>query len=307
MESNIENLEIALNKNQEYVYVNTDEVSDIANTSKKKTNKDIYDTDETKKEISALESDCNDSILTLNKDSDNDSTQLSINDSSVVNNEDNETNVTIENTLVNHKCKEPEQTNSSIDEYEELSLQDDIKSDNAVSSSSSENLDNTLSNINLNITNNNANYIINNNEEKKDISLKIDTESLQNSPDKAQPNSASSTGSKFSNFVPNFTSLFSNTNKNLRSFSSMYFNKINRISNTESLDSPTLSSVDYGDEEVTYLLERLEEQNNLLQNDPKNSNFETLKANFQAIKNKEKDSDLDWGNYHIEYKKSYNI
>ncbi|ORX79263.1 RabGAP/TBC [Anaeromyces robustus] len=74
----------------------------------------------------------------------------------------------------------------------------------------------------------------------------------------------------------------------------MYFSKANRFSGTESLDSPTHSSIDYQDEEVAYLLARLEEQNNLLQNDPKNSNFESLRANFQAIKNKEKDSDLDW-------------
>jgi len=86
----------------------------------------------------------------------------------------------------------------------------------------------------------------------------------------------------------------------------MYFNKINRFSNTEALDSPTLSTFDYGDEEVTYLLARLEEQNNLLQNDPKNSNFESLKANFQAIKNKEKDSDLDWGNNFKKKKKKMN-
>jgi len=75
----------------------------------------------------------------------------------------------------------------------------------------------------------------------------------------------------------------------------MYFNKVNRIANAEVLDSPTHTSADYGDDEVAFLLARLEEQNNLLQNDPKNSNFESLKANFQAIKNKEKDTDLDWG------------
>jgi len=105
MESNIENLEIALNKNQEYVYVNTDDIKNDIAKSSNKDNKDNTDTEETKKEISTLESDCNDSILTLNKDSDNDSTQISFNDSSIVNNEDNETNITIENTLLNHKCK----------------------------------------------------------------------------------------------------------------------------------------------------------------------------------------------------------
>jgi len=78
-------------------------------------------------------------------------------------------------------------------------------------------------------------------------------------------------------------------------------NRLSSIPSNEVLDSPTHSpthsTIDYGDEEVNYLLARLEEQNNLLQNDPKNSNFETLKANFQAIKNKEKDSDLDWGKF----------
>jgi len=86
----------------------------------------------------------------------------------------------------------------------------------------------------------------------------------------------------------------------------MYFNKINRFSNTEALDSPTLSTFDYGDEEVTYLLARLEEQNNLLQNDPKNSNFESLKANFQAIKNKEKDKNIKKGKNIKKKKKKMN-
>jgi len=258
MESNIE---VDLTKNQEYVYVNTDEAKDLTKSALKKISKDIYDSDETKKESSTFESDC--SVLTLNKDSDNDNTQISLN-------EDNETNITVDSTLVNQKYKEPEQMDSTIDEYEELSIhEEEIKHDD----------------------------VNNSDDNKKNFALKIDTETINISPDKAQPNSASSTGSKFSSFVPTFTSLFTTTNRNLRTLSSNYFGRANRtstISNNDYIDSPTHSSVDYGDEEVAYLLARLEEQNNLLQNDPKNSNFETLKANLQAIKIKEKDSDLDW-------------
>ena len=180
------------------------------------------------------------------------------------------------------------------------------KKESAVSNS--EDLDITLLlNLNINNTTDNTNFNNNNNknnkknnEDKNNLSLKIDTESIINSPNRPQSiNSASSTGSKLSSFVPTFTSLFTTTNRNLRSISSAYFNKSNRLStpSTEILDSPTHSTIDTGDEETNYLLARLEEQNNLLQNDPKNSSFESLKANFQAIKNKEKDSDLDWGNF----------
>eukprot|EP00833_Pecoramyces_ruminatium_P006157 jgi/Orpsp1_1/1180189/evm.model.c7180000072448.1 len=286
MESNIENLENTLNKNQEIVYVNDAKENLNSEILKDK----LYDIDETKKEFSlqsSLEDDCNDSILTLNKEYDNDSSQLSLNSEEEYEciNEDNNTHVNAENSSIdNTKFKEPEQID---EEYNVLTLEEN----DAVNSS--EDLDKTLSNLTLNTTNN-TNFIINNNEEKKEISLKIDTSSIIGQPNKSQPiNSASSTGSKFSNFVPNFTSLF-NTTKNIRSFSSMYFNKVNRISNSEVLDSPTTTSAENGDEEVAFLLARLEEQNNLLQNDPKNSNFESLKANFQAIKNKEKNSDLDW-------------
>jgi len=294
MESNLENLEISLDKNQEIVYLNEKEKLN-SKTIKEK----IDDIDETKKEFSlqsSLEDDCNDSVLTLNKDYDNESSQLGLSSEEELecNNEDNKThvnvesasvdNVNVENELAdNPKYKEPE----SIDEeYNQLSSE----CNNGVNAN--EDLDKTLSNLTLN-TSNNTNYVVNHHGEKKEISLKIDTSIVEQQNKMQSINSASSTGSKFSNFVPNFTSLF-NTTKNIRSFSSMYFNKVNRISNAEVLDSPTTTTAENGDEEVAFLLARLEEQNNLLQNDPKNSNFESLKANFQAIKNKEKDSDLDW-------------
>jgi cell division protein FtsB len=284
MESNIENLEISLDRNLEIVFV--DDSKENITKAKALAKSKFYDADETKKEVSNLD-DCNDSILTLNKDDDNDETQISSESEFENNNEDNHTHVNVENQeLETRKYKEPEQIDDK--EFVELSSKD-----NNVNNSN-EDLDKTLSNLTLNNTDNTNNN--NNNkkqEEKKQISLKIDTTSVIEQPTKSQSlNSASSTGSKLSNLVPNFTTLFNS--KGIRSFSSMYFNKVNRIANAEVLDSPTHTSADYGDDEVAFLLARLEEQNNLLQNDPKNSNFESLKANFQAIKNKEKDTDLDW-------------
>jgi len=283
MESNIENLEKVLNNNQEYVYVNTDYTKNEEETPiKNKINLDkevcldrevtSYDTDETKKETSIItEDDCNDSVLTLNKDDNENSDIVDENDNSdIVNenenieiNENSETNINVEGL---GKFKEPELIITEKREYEEPESNEDRK-ESAVSNN------------------------------KNNLSLKIDTESIINSPNRPQSiNSASSTGSKLSSFVPTFTSLFTTTNRNLRSISSAYFNKSNRLStpSTEVLDSPTHSTIDTGDEEANYLLARLEEQNNLLQSDPKSSSFETLRANFQAIKNKEKDSDLDW-------------
>jgi len=116
MESNIENLEKVLNNNQEYVYVNTDVTNNKETPLKNKINLDkevsldrevtSYDTDETKKETSIItEDDCNDSVLTLNKDENDNSDIVDENENSdIVNenehievNEDSEANINIEN------------------------------------------------------------------------------------------------------------------------------------------------------------------------------------------------------------------
>lgn len=103
MESNIENLENTLNKNQEIVYVNDAKENLNSEILKDK----LYDIDETKKEFSlqsSLEDDCNDSILTLNKEYDNDSSQLSLNSEEEYEciNEDNNTHVNAENSSIDN-------------------------------------------------------------------------------------------------------------------------------------------------------------------------------------------------------------
>jgi len=76
MERNVENLEISLNNNKEIVFIK-DLNKNVTKTEVKNLTKDkSYDSDETKKEISAVDDDCNDSITTLNK-VDNENTQTS--------------------------------------------------------------------------------------------------------------------------------------------------------------------------------------------------------------------------------------
>ncbi|KAG4106732.1 hypothetical protein H8356DRAFT_1627415 [Neocallimastix lanati (nom. inval.)] len=94
MESNIENLEISLDRNLEIVFV--DDSKENITKAKALAKSKFYDADETKKEVSNLD-DCNDSILTLNKDDDNDETQISSESEFENNNEDNHTHVNVEN------------------------------------------------------------------------------------------------------------------------------------------------------------------------------------------------------------------
>jgi len=60
-------------------------------------------------------------------------------------------------------------------------------------------------------------------------------------------------------------------------------------------------SDDNSEEESAFILSRIEAQNAMLAQDPKNSNFETLKANFQAVKDsmtntsQAEDTSIDWG------------
>jgi len=105
MENNIENLEKVLDNNQEYVYVNANDTKNMEETSlinKITDNIDregtSYDTDETRKETSLItEDDCNDSVLTLNKEDENDNSEIINENERIEVNEDNETHVNVEN------------------------------------------------------------------------------------------------------------------------------------------------------------------------------------------------------------------
>ncbi|KAL6622268.1 RabGAP/TBC [Neocallimastix californiae] len=261
MERNVENLEISLNNNKEIVFIK-DLNKNVTKTEVKNLTKDkSYDSDETKKEISAVDDDCNDSITTLNK-VDNENTQTS--------SEESESETDLESTSELESLTESE--SESVTESESESTSEGSIDDSYVQVDAEDKVSEKITieeNEKLSLGKRNTN------NNKKKFSLKIDTLSVNGQPNKSQPiNSASSTGSRFSNFVPNFTSLI-NTTKNIRSFSSLYFNRISHISNSEVLDSPLHTPADYEDDGVAFLLARLEEQNKLLQNDPKNSNFDT--------------------------------
>lgn len=305
----IENLEVSLKNNQEYVYINvlnssndkdnlvrSKSLNDTCNLKKKevKLNKDstFYEND-SKKDILVDEyNDYNDSILTLNKEYDIEASNISLNADSF-DNTDNETNVNAENNILNDKYrkiedKELEMETSDVSGHELLDEKEhdsdkDFLSDVSHNSSQGEEENNKVPT-----------------EKSKINGLSIDTSSSTiNNHDTSSSSSAKSTeaNSKIkTSIVPSFSSFFSST-KNFRSFSTFNFPKVAHFSTNDTMNSPT-TATEYGDEEVAYLLARLEAQNNLLKSDPKNSNFETLKANFQAIKDKDnsKGGNLDWGN-----------